>query len=95
MALDDATAAGLAQIGRRLAREDPELAEALQRFRLPRRRRTLRWSWRLLLVGALLCGLALAMGSTAWFALLVIVTVSAWCISRGLERESHLINRRR
>lgn len=89
MTLDDAAARRLAHIERRLAREEPELADALLRWRPPGPPRPPRWSWRIAVVGIVLCLLAVALGSTAWFVLLVIVTGGGWCIARGLEIETH------
>lgn len=88
MPLDDSAAARLAQIERRLVREEPELADALLRWGPPRRRRPRRRSWQIAVVG-LLCGLlALLFGSVAWFVLVGLATGSGWCIARGLERDS-------
>ena len=87
MAVDDNTrAARLAQIERSLAREEPELAEALRRWRPPRPPR--RVSTRILVVGLVCACVALLFGSTAWCILTVIVAGSGWCIARGLEGEA-------
>lgn len=92
MALDDRAAARLAQIERQLAREEPELAEAMHRWRPPGPRRPRRWSSRIAVLGLGLSVLALLLGSSAWCTLLVIVTVSGWCLARGLERETHPVH---
>lgn len=89
MTLDDGAAARLAQIERRLAREEPDLADALHRWRSPGQRRPPRWSWRIAVLGHALGVLALLLGSVAWFVLLMLVTGSGWCLARGLERESY------
>lgn len=83
MSLDDE--ARLARIESRLAREEPELAEAMRYWRPPRTPR--RPSTRILVAGLLGALVAVLFGSVAWLILLVIVTASGWCIARGLETE--------
>lgn len=85
--LDDATEARLVRIERRLAQEDPGLADALRRWRPPEPCPSPRWSPRVLVLGLVLCGFALVFDSVAWLVLLVIMTASGWCLAKGLETQ--------
>jgi hypothetical protein len=87
---DDGDVARLTQIERQLAQEDPELAEALHRWRqpdhaVPGAAAPRRWSRFALVTGLVLAALALLLGSGAWFLLAVVTAGTGWCLTRAGE----------
>lgn len=85
---DDREATRLARIERQLAKEDPELAEALNRWRSPRPTGSTAWRWwaaGFVLAGLVFAALAVALGSVGWFVLAVFTAGPGWLLSRGRE----------
>lgn len=81
--LNEGDLARLARIERQLAREEPELAEALQRMRPPHGPPPA-WGARLTLAAGLVFAvIALLLGSVAWGLLAAITSAAGWCLLRA------------
>jgi Flp pilus assembly protein TadB len=84
----------ITQIEQRLAQEEPELAEDMRRWRVPRGARV-PWAARLLLGGGVVIAVvAVLLASMGWALLAALTLAVGWCSHRLAHRQPVLPERR-